>query len=460
MSNGERRRVVILGAAGRDFHNFNVRYRDDPASEVVAFTATQIPGIDGRRYPAELSGSLYPDGIPILDEAELEGIIRDQLVDVVVFSYSDVTHQTVMHLASRALAAGADFELLGPASTMLRSTKPVLSVCAVRTGCGKSQTSRYLAQLIRDRGHRLAVVRHPMPYGDLAAQRVQRFASMQDMVQHDCTVEEREEYEPYVQLGIPIYAGVDYGEILRQAELEADVILWDGGNNDIPFYRSSLEICLADPHRAGHETRYHPGEVNARRADVLVINKVDSAPAGAVEQLRASLAEINPAATIVLAESVVEAEDAQAIRGSRVLCVEDGPTLTHGEMPFGAGQVAADRFGAAEVVDPRAGAQGSIRQAFARYATLGNALPALGYGDVQLRELEASINAIDCDLVLIATPIDLGQLIRIDRPSQRIHYRYLPAGEPSLAQALDSLFGDDHSRRLLKPSLSTGGVAT
>lgn len=439
----ERRRVLILGAAGRDFHNFNVAFRHRVEVAVVGFTATQIPGIGDRTYPAELAGPHYPAGIPIFDESGLESLIASLRVDEAVFSYSDVSHSALMHVASRVLAAGADFSLLGPASTMITSRRPVISVCAVRTGCGKSQTARFVAKQLVAAGRRVAVVRHPMPYGDLAAQRVQRFDSMADMARHRCTVEEYEEYEPYVALGIPIFAGVDYQAILDVAERDSEIILWDGGNNDLPFYRADLEICVADPHRLGHETGYHPGETNARRAAVLVVNKVDSAPDGTVETLCTSLRQINPKATIVLAESRVTADDPAGIAGKRVLCVEDGPTLTHGEMAFGAGAIAAQRFGAAEVVDPRSAAVGCIADAYENYPTLGHALPALGYGANQLADLQETIARADCDLVLVATPIDLAQQIRIDKPHQRVRYEYADHGEPTLASLLDRFL--DHN---------------
>ncbi|MCA9520547.1 MAG: hypothetical protein KC609_06225 [Myxococcales bacterium] len=437
MTTKAQQHVLICGAAGRDFHNFNVRFRDDPRSKVVAFTATQIPGIDGRRYPAQLAGEHYPHGIPIEDEARLEALVAELAVDRVVFAYSDVTHEHVMQIASRAMAAGADFWLLGPTTTMIASRHPVVSVCAVRTGSGKSQTSRYIAQWLRDRGIRVAAIRHPMPYGDLVAQRVQRFGELRDLDLHDCTIEEREEYEPYLALGIPIFAGVDYGAILEQAEAESELILWDGGNNDWPFYRPDLEIVVCDPHRVGHEQRYHPGETNVRRADVLIVNKVDSATPASVATLRETLGRMNPGARIVSAASELSTPNPDAVRGKRVLCIEDGPTLTHGEMAFGAAEVLARRLGAKEIVDPRPAAVGSIRRAFERYPTLGLALPALGYGETQLRELEQSIAAADCDLVLIGTPIDLARTIAIEKPHQRVFYRYQDSGEPTLSGILE-----------------------
>jgi len=386
------RRVLILGAAGRDFHNFNVAFRDNPRFHVVAFTATQIPDIANRRYPAELAGSLYPDGIPIHPEEELECLVREGKIDVAVFSYSDVAHEQVMHLASRVVAAGADFWLLGAEHTQLPARVPVVSVCAVRTGCGKSPVSRRVAAELRRLGWKFVVVRHPMPYGDLSAQRLQRFASLDDLERHRCTIEEREEYEPHLARGAVVYAGVDYRAILRQAEQEADLILWDGGNNDTPFFRSDLEIVVADPHRAGHELAYYPGEVNFRRAHVIVINKVDSAEPARVEAVKENIRRHNPAATVIEAACPVGVAAPDEIRGRRVLIVEDGPTLTHGEMPYGAGVVAAQRFGAAERVDPRPFAVGSIRDTFLRFPHLNGLLPAMGYSEEQRRELEETIN--------------------------------------------------------------------
>ncbi|HET9681893.1 MAG TPA: GTP-binding protein, partial [Candidatus Limnocylindrales bacterium] len=392
-----RRRILIMGAAGRDFHDFNVAYRDDPSVEVVAFTATQIPGIADRRYPAQLAGPSYPVGIPIRAEAELETIIREQAVETVVFAYSDVSHETVMHAASRALAAGADFELLGPRSTMLASQRPVVSVCAVRTGSGKSQTTRHIAGLLAAADVTPVVIRHPMPYGDLVQQRVQRFATYEDLDRHDTTIEEREEYEPHIDAGRVVYAGVDYGDILAEAEREADVILWDGGNNDFSFYRPDLSIVVADPLRPGHELAYHPGETNLRMADIVVINKVDSATRENVERVQASIAAVNPRAAIVTARSSLELVG-DPIEGKRVVVVEDGPTLTHGGMSFGAGVVAARRFGASSLVDPRPFAVGSIREVVERYPALEPLLPAMGYGEAQMEELAATINASDAEI--------------------------------------------------------------
>jgi predicted GTPase len=433
-----RERVVIMGAAGRDFHDFNVVYRDDPAVEVIAFTATQIPGIAGRHYPPEIAGELYPRGIPILPEEDLEAIIHEDHVDTVVFAYSDVTHETVMHAASRALAAGADFRLLGPVRTMIRSRRPVLAVGATRTGAGKSQTTRYLAGLLADAGVNPVVIRHPMPYGDLAAQRVQRFATLEDLDLHDTTIEEREEYEPHIDAGRIVYAGVDYEAILRQAELEADVILWDGGNNDFPFYVPDLFVVVADPLRPGDERRYHPGEVNVRRADVVVINKIDSAEPDAIDAVRAAVHEMNPRAEIVTASSELSLSG-PPVAARRVVVVEDGPTLTHGGMTYGAGIVAARRFGAAAVVDPRPWAVGSIRDVLERYPKLESLVPAMGYGEAQVRDLEATLEAVDAELVLSATPIDLTRILTIDKPISRVHYELAQVGGRPLAELIDPI---------------------
>ena len=415
------RRVLIMGAAGRDYHNFNVVYRDDPDSQVVAFTATQIPFIDDRRYPPSLAGERYPDGIQIHDESELVPLIRDLQVDDVVFSYSDVSHEDVMHKASTALAAGANFVLLGPNATMLQPTVPTVAVTAVRTGVGKSQTTRAIAGALKAAGKRVVAVRHPMPYGDLAAQRVQRYAELADLDRYDCTIEEREEYEPHIMSGTVIYAGVDYGAILEQAQAECDVLLWDGGNNDLPFYRPTVWITLVDPLRAGHELRYHPGETNLRAAGVIVINKMDSASTEQVAQLEGTIAEANPGAVVVKANSKVTCDDPEAVRGKRVLVVEDGPTLTHGEMKIGAGVVAAQRLGAAEIVDPRPWAIGTIAETFERY-DVGAVLPAMGYSDGQLDEMSKIIDAADVDLVVIGTPIDLRKVIDIRKPAVRVRY--------------------------------------
>ncbi|MGZ8437633.1 MAG: cyclic 2,3-diphosphoglycerate synthase [Candidatus Limnocylindrales bacterium] len=434
----DRTRILIMGAAGRDFHDFNVAYRHDAGVEVVAFTATQIPGIAGRRYPPELAGPSYPTGIPILPEQELERIIRDEKIDTVVFAYSDVSHETVMHAASRALAAGADFTLLGPARTMVESNRPVLAVGATRTGSGKSQTTRYLAELLADQGLTPVVIRHPMPYGDLVAQRVERFATYEDLDRFETTIEEREEYEPHLDAGRIVYAGVDYEAILRQAELEADVILWDGGNNDFPFYRPDLFVVVADPLRPGDERHYHPGETNMRMADVVIVNKIDSADPAGLEAVQASIRELNPAAAVVTARSDL-ALVGPSIEGKRVVVVEDGPTLTHGGMRYGAGVVAARRFGAASLVDPRPAAVGSIREVLDRYPALEPLVPAMGYGTAQIAELEATLNAVDADLVLSATPIDLTRLVTLNKPITRVRYELAPVGGPQLADLIEPI---------------------
>ena len=417
----DRTKVVIMGAAGRDFHDFNVVYRDDPTVEVVAFTATQIPGIADRRYPPELAGPYYPAGIPIVAEDDLEGIFAAQRIDRVVFAYSDVTHEYVMHQASRALAGGANFVLLGPVHTMIASTKPVVATGATRTGAGKSQTTRYLARLLEEQGLRVVVVRHPMPYGDLVKQRVQRFATYADLDRHDTTIEEREEYEPHLDAGRVLYAGVDYEAILRAAEQEADVVIWDGGNNDFPFYRPDLFVVVADPLRPGHEMRYHPGETNVRMADVVVINKEDSATPEQVATVREDVARLNPRAEVVLARSALQLVGGE-IAGKRVAIVEDGPTLTHGGMTYGAGVVAARRFGAAELVDPRPYAMGDLARTLARYPDLENLLPAMGYGREQMRELQETLNAMPADLVLAANPIDLTRVLTLEKPVVRVRY--------------------------------------
>ena len=431
------KKVLILGAAGRDFHNFNVVFRNNPYYEVVAFTATQIPDIAGRRYPKELAGHAYPEGIPIADERDLEKLIREQNVDVVVFSYSDVSHAAVMHLASRTVAAGADFWFLGTEQTQLKSTVPVVSICAVRTGCGKSPLSRKVAAELRKAGLRVVAIRHPMPYGNLAEQAVQRFATMQDLERHHCTIEECEEYEPHLVHGTVVYAGVDYEKILRQAEQEADVILWDGGNNDTSFYVSDLEIVVADPHRPGHELAYFPGEVNLRRADVVVINKVDTATAENIATVRSNVTKANPQARIIEAVSRVTADDPAKIRGRRVLVVEDGPTLTHGEMPYGAGVVAARQSEAAELVDPRPFAVGSIRGTFEKYPHVTTLLPAMGYGAAQRHELEETINRTPCDVVIIATPVDLARIVKINHPTVRVNYEIEERSHPGVTELID-----------------------
>jgi len=430
------KRLLILGAAGRDFHNFNVLFRDNSNYHIVAFTATQIPDIAGRRYPPELAGCLYPAGIPILEEKNLEDLVADYEIDAVVFSYSDVSHQNLMHLASRAVAADADFWLLGTEHTQIKSFVPVISVCAVRTGCGKSPVSRLVAHELRRQGRRPVVIRHPMPYGDLAAQAVQRFATMEDLDLQQCTIEEREEYEPHIRERTVVYAGVDYEKILRQAEKEADVILWDGGNNDTSFYVSDLEIVVVDPHRPGHELSYFPGEVNLRRADVIVINKVDTAERRDIETVRQNIKLHNPKAVVLEMACRVSVSEPYFVKGQRVLVVEDGPTLTHGEMPYGAGVVAARQCGAIELVDPRPYAVGSIRGAFERYPHLTNLLPAMGYSAIQRHELEETIRRTPCDLVLIATPIDLARVIKIDRPNLRVTYEVEELTKPGLAEML------------------------
>ncbi len=435
------KRVIIMGAAGRDFHNFNVYFRENPDYQVVAFTATQIPNIEGRRYPPELAGRLYPEGIPIYPEEELTELVRRYQVDQVVFAYSDVSHEYVMHRASQVLAAGADFRLMGTGSTMLTSRKPVVAVCAVRTGSGKSQTTRHVCDVLRRMGRRVVVVRHPMPYGDLNAQAVQRFATYEDLDRYRCTIEEREEYEPHIDRGVVVYAGVDYERILRQAEEEADIIVWDGGNNDLPFFRPDLHIVVADPHRPGHEIRYHPGEANLRAADVVVINKVDTADPDGVAQVRQNIQEVNPQAIVVEAASPIFVEDPGAIPGRRVLVIEDGPTLTHGEMAYGAGVTAARRFGAAELVDPRPYAVRSIAETFQKYSHIGPLLPAMGYGDEQIRDLEETINATPCDLVLAATPVDIRRLLKVRYPVDRVRYELQVLSRPTLEEILLRRFG-------------------
>jgi predicted GTPase len=433
------RKIVIMGAGGRDFHDFNVVFRDDPDVRVVAFTATQIPGIGGRTYPPSLSGPLYPEGIPIVDEVGLAELILRERVDEVIHAYSDISHEEVMHTASLALANGTDFTLLGPGSTMLESAKPVVAVCAVRTGSGKSQTTRKVATILREANLRVALVRHPMPYGDLERMAVQRFATIDDIDATDPTIEEREEYEFPVRLGMVMWAGVDYEAILRRAQEEADVIVWDGGNNDLPFYRPDLHITVADPLRPGHELRYHPGEVNLRMADVVVVNKVDSARPEDMATVLASIAEVNPGATVVRTASPVRLEPGPDVAGKRVLVIEDGPTATHGGMPFGAGTVAAKTAGAAEIIDPRPWAVGSIVEIYRQYPALGPLLPAMGYGSDQLRDLEATIRAVPCDVVITGTPIDLGRLIDVGHPIRHAVYESEDAGDPTLSDVLRDL---------------------
>ena len=431
------RKVIIMGAGGRDFHNFNVVFRSDPDTRVVAFTATQIPGIANRVYPASLAGPLYPNGIPIRPADELTELVRAEGVDEVILAYSDLKHEAVMHEASRALAAGADFRLLGPDATMLGSTKPVVAVCAVRTGCGKSQTSRKVGRALLDAGLRVALVRHPMPYGDLEAMRVQRFATLEDIDRSRPTLEEREEYEEPVRMGMVMYAGVDYEAILRRAEQEADVIVWDGGNNDVPFYKPDLLIVVADPLRPGHELAYHPGETNFRMADVVVINKVDTAAAHDVEAVVENLQDVNPLAQLVFAKSPPVLDAGPDLLGKTVLVIDDGPTLTHGEMPFGAGLVAARRAGAARIADPRPLAVGSLRDVFERWPQLTNVLPAMGYSDEQLHELEQTVNRVECDVVVTGTPIDLGRLIDSRHPIRHVRYELEEVGHPTVADVLE-----------------------
>jgi predicted GTPase len=430
-----------MGAAGRDFHNFNVFFRGNPDFEVVAFTATQVPDIAGRTYPPELAGPQYPRGIPIVPEGELPTLARERGVERAVFAYSDVSHTHVMHTASLCLAHGLDFWILGPRATMLRAPRPVVAVTAVRTGVGKSQTTRRLVDLLRERGVEVVVVRHPMPYGDLRAQAVQRFATCEDLDRHNTTIEEREEYEPHISRGVVVYAGVDYAAILERAAEEADVILWEGGNNDLPFYRPDLHIVLVDPHRPGHETAYHPGEANLRLADVVVINKVDTARPEGVESVRRAARRVNPRAMVVEAASPIVVDDPGAVRGRRVLVIEDGPTLTHGGMTYGAGVIAARKFGAAELVDPRPYAVGTIRDTYSRY-DVGALLPAMGYGPSQMKDLEATVAATPADLVIIATPVDLGRVIHLDKPSVRVSYELEEIGRPDLRDALDQYLAD------------------
>ncbi len=434
-------RTIIMGAAGRDFHNFNVFFRDNPTYEVVAFTATQIPDIEGRVYPAELAGKLYPKGIPIHAESDLLKLIKELKAEEVVFAYSDVMHENVMHKASAVMAAGADFRMMGTKNTQVKSTKPVISICAVRTGCGKSQTTRRVSLILREMGFKVAAIRHPMPYGDLVKQAVQRFATYEDLDKHECTIEEREEYEPHIDNGVIVYAGVDYEKILRAAEKEVDIVLWDGGNNDFPFYVSDLQIVVVDPHRPGHEKSYHPGETNTRAADVFVINKVDTADAENVMKIRENLRELNPNAIVIEGASPLFVNDPAAIRGKRVLVIEDGPTLTHGEMAYGAGYVAARRFGAAEIVDPRPFAVKSIKATYEKYPKTGPILPAMGYGEAQMRDLEATIAKADVDMIVIGTPIDLTRVIKINKPAQRVRYELQEIGQPTLDDILKAKFG-------------------
>ena len=429
-------KTLIMGAAGRDFHNFNVVYRQNNLYEVVAFTATQIPDIEGRNYPSELSGELYPNGIPIHDESKLVDLIAEHDVEEVVFSYSDITHEYVMHKASQVLAVGAHFKLLGGEQTMIQSSKPVISVCAVRTGCGKSQTTRKVAEILKAAGKQVAVIRHPMPYGDLAKQGVQRFTTLEDLEKHDCTIEEMEEYEPHIIRGTVVFSGADYEAIIREAEKEADVILWDGGNNDMPFYKPDLAIVVTDPHRPGHELAYYPGETNLMMADAVVINKVDTADPKGVDTVRNNIQNVNSDAVIIECASPITVENSDLIAGKKVLVVEDGPTLTHGEMKIGAGMVAAEKFGAAETVDPRPYLVGKLLETFDHYPDIGLLLPAMGYGDEQVKDLESTINNTECDVVIIGTPIDLRRLIDIKQPSVRVTYNLEETGSPTMADVL------------------------
>jgi len=435
-----KRNVLIIGAAGRDFHNFNAYYRDNEAYNVVAFTAAQIPDIAGRRYPPELAGKLYPEGIPIYAEEDLPRLIRDLNVDECTFSYSDVSYQHVMSVSAIVEAAGASFVLLGPKDTMLKSSKPVIAVGAVRTGCGKSQTSRRISEILMEKGIKVVVIRHPMPYGDLVAQRVQRYAELSDLEKHKCTIEEMEEYEPHIVGGNVVYAGVDYEAILREAENDpdgCDVILWDGGNNDLPFYVPDLQVTVVDPHHPGHELRYYPGEVTLRIADVVIINKMDSADAAGIEAVRKNIAAVNPNAVVSDAASTLDIDDPSVVKGKKVLVVEDGPTLTHGEMKIGAGVVAARKFGAAELVDPRPYTVGKLSETFEHYPEIGTVLPAMGYGEQQLRDLEATINSTECDAVVIGTPIDLSRIVKINKPSIRVYYNLQEIGRPDLTEVLE-----------------------
>jgi len=430
--------VIIIGAAGRDFHNFNTFYRNNNQYKVVAFTAAQIPDIDRRKYPAELAGDLYPDGIPIYSQNELPAMIKELEADICSFSYSDISYQEVMAVSAIVHAAGADFTLLGPLNTQLKSNKPVISVGAVRTGCGKSQTSRRVIEILMERGLKVVAIRHPMPYGNLVAQRVQRYSSVEDLSRHKCTIEEMEEYEPHIVRGNIIYAGVDYEAILKEAEKEADVIVWDGGNNDFPFYKTDLMITVTDPHRAGHELAYYPGEVTLRMADIVVINKIDSSSPENIQKLRENIEKVNPAAPVVDAASPLRVKNPELIKGKRVLVVEDGPTLTHGNMKIGAGTVAARKYGASLLVDPRPFIAGKLEETFRTYPDIGTLLPAMGYGDEQISDLEKTINGTDCDSVIIATPIDLGRIIKINKPSVKVDYDLQEIGKPDL----NELIGD------------------
>ncbi len=433
-------KTLIMGAAGRDFHNFNTFYRNNDQYDVAAFTATQIPNIEGRVYPAELAGNLYPNGIPIYDESELLNLISEHNIEEVVFSYSDLSHVDVMHKGAIVNAAGADFKMMGMARTSVKSTKPVIGICAIRTGCGKSQTTRRVAEILKGAGKKVAVIRHPMPYGDLAAQAVQRFEALEDLEKHKCTIEEMEEYEPHINRGTIVYAGIDYEAIVRQAEQEADIILWDGGNNDMPFYKSDLLIVVTDPHRPGHELAYYPGETNLLLADVVVINKIDTADPESIDEVRWNIREANPDAKIVDCASPIKVEDPSLIFGKKALVVEDGPTLTHGEMSYGAGMVAAEKFGASEVVDPRPYLTGRLKETFDHYPDIGTLLPAMGYGGEQIKDLETTIAKTDCDVVIIGTPIDLRRIIDIKQPSVRVTYSLQEIGKPTLTDMLKTYF--------------------
>ncbi|MEA1979387.1 MAG: cyclic 2,3-diphosphoglycerate synthase [candidate division Zixibacteria bacterium] len=445
-----KKKIIIMGAAGRDFHNFNVLYRDNADVEIVAFTATQIPDIDGRKYPAELAGKLYPKGIPIYDESKLIELIEKHKIDEVIFSYSDIPYQLVMEKAAMVMSAGARFAVEGGDPTMIKSTKPVIAVTAVRTGCGKSQTTRKVAEVLQALGKKVVAIRHPMPYGDLAKQACQRFGALKDLDKHKCTIEEREEYEPHIVNGIVVYAGVDYEMIIREAEKEADVILWDGGNNDMSFYKPDLTITVVDPHRPGHEISYYPGQNNLLLADIVVINKIDSADAENIDEVRSNINAYNPNAIVVDAASPVMVDKPMDIRGKKVLVVEDGPTLTHGEMPYGAGVVAAMKYGAAELVDPRPYTVKSITATFEKYPEIGILLPAMGYGDQQVKDLEATINKTKCDLVIVATPIDLSRIVNIKKPAVRVFYDLQEIGTPNIADLLDDFFAKSKGKKTAK----------
>jgi len=436
----KKQNIIIMGAAGRDFHNFNVFFRNNEDYQVKAFTATQIPDIAGRKYPAQLSGPNYPEGIPIFPEEDLPDLIRRYNIDQVILAYSDLPHQYVMERASFVLSEGPDFRLMGPKNTMLKAKVPLVSVCAVRTGSGKSQTTRKVTQILREMGKKVVVIRHPMPYGDLAKQIWQRYETYHDLDLYQCTIEEREEYEPHIDLGNIVYAGVDYGEILQRAEKEADVIVWDGGNNDIPFYQPDLQIVVTDPHRVGHETTYYPGAVNLRMADIVVINKIDTANSENIAQLRTNIHSLAPEAILIEAASPIQVDQAETIRGKKVIVVEDGPTLTHGEMKFGAGVVAAQKYGAKEIIDPRPFAVGSIKETYQKYPLIGTLLPAMGYGQEQIKELEATINNSDAELVIIGTPIDLSRVMRIDKKYVRVRYELQEIGKPDLKEVLQKKF--------------------